>query len=157
MWPPAYGCYVRGNEMFLPVLSGDKMMNRINALWNLAVAIALVATGNGFAAHHGVSVSIEDFQRAKVEIGKMVERGEITKEQAERRLKEKRLMIGGEWKAEEHQSVGSRDLSIEDFQRAKVAIDKRLESGHITKEHAKARLLEIRRMIGGEKTEDDAS
>ncbi len=28
------------------------MMNRINALWNLAVAIAIVATGYGFAAHH---------------------------------------------------------------------------------------------------------
>ena len=132
------------------------MMSRTIVLWNLAVAIALVATGNGFAAHHGVSVSIEDFQRAKVEIGKMVERGEITKEQAERRLKEKRLMIGGEWKAEEHQSAGSRGLSIEDFQRAKVAIGKRVESGHITKEHAETRLIEMRRMIGNGKSEGDA-
>ena len=131
-------------------------MSRTIVLWNLAVAIALVATGNGFAAHHGVSVSIEDFQRAKVEIGKMVERGEITKEQAERRLKEKRLMIGGEWKAEEHQSAGSRGLSIEDFQRAKVAIGKRVESGHITKEHAETRLIEMRRMIGNGKSEGDA-
>ena len=70
------------------------MMSRTIVLWNLAVAIALVATGNGFAAHHGVSVSIEDFQRAKVEIGKMVERGEVTKEHAETRLIEMRRMIG---------------------------------------------------------------
>ena len=55
------------------------MMSRTIVLWNLAVAIALVATGNGFAAHHGVSVSIEDFQRAKVAIGKRVESGHITK------------------------------------------------------------------------------
>ena len=79
------------------------MMNRINALWNLAVAVALVATGNGFAAHHGASVSIEDFQRAKVAIGK------------------------------------------------------RVESGHITKEHAKTRLIEMRRMISNGKSEGDAS
>ena len=133
------------------------MMNRINALWNLAVAIALVATGNGIAAHHGASVSIEDFQRAKVEIGKMVERGEVTKEQAERRLKEKRRMIGGEKKAKAKQSAGSRGLSIEDFQRAKVAIGKRVESGHITKEHAKTRLREMRRMIGNGESAGDAS
>ena len=69
------------------------MMNRINALWNLAVALALVATGNGFAAHHGASVSIEDFQRAKVAIGKGVESGHITKEQAKTRLIEMRRMI----------------------------------------------------------------
>ena len=133
------------------------MMSRTIVLWNLAVAIALVATGNGFAAHHGASVSIEDFQRAKVEIGKMVERGEITKEQAERRLKEKRRMIGGERKAEEHQSAGSRGLSHEDFQRRKVAIGKRVESGHITKEHAETRLIEMRRMIGNGESEGDAS
>ena len=96
MWSPAYCCYVLGNVMLLSVVSGDKMMNRINALWNLAVAIALVATGNGFAAHHGVSVSIEDFQRAKVAIGKRVESGHITKEQAKARLLEMRRMIGGE-------------------------------------------------------------
>ena len=70
------------------------MMNRINALWNLAVALALVATGNGFAAHHGASVSIEDFQRAKVAIGKGVESGQITKEHAKTRLIEMRRMIG---------------------------------------------------------------
>ncbi len=69
------------------------MMNRINALWNLAVALALVATGNGFAAHHGASVSIEDFQRAKVAIGKGVESGQITKEHAKTRLIEMRRMI----------------------------------------------------------------
>ena len=69
------------------------MMSRTIVLWNLAVAIALVATGNGFAAHHGASVSIEDFQRAKVEIGKMVERGEVTKEHAKTRLREMRRMI----------------------------------------------------------------
>ena len=69
------------------------MMSRINTVRNLAVAIALVATGNGFAAHHGASVSIEDFQRAKVEIGKMVERGEVTKEHAKTRLIEMRRMI----------------------------------------------------------------
>ena len=71
-------------------------MSRINTLWNLAVAIALVATGSGFAAHHGASVSIEDFQRAKVAIGKGVESGDITKEQAKARLLEIRRMIGGE-------------------------------------------------------------
>ena len=72
------------------------MMNRINALWNLSVALALVATGNGFAAHHGASVSIEDFQRAKVAIGKGVESGQITKEQAKTRLIEMRQMISNE-------------------------------------------------------------
>ena len=118
-----------------------------NTLRNLAVAIALVITGNGFAAHHGASVSIEDFKRAKVAIGKGVESGHLTNEQAKTRLLEIRRMIGGERKAEEPQSVGSRDLSIEDFQRAKVAIGKRVESGHITKEHAKTRLREMRRMI----------
>ena len=133
------------------------MMSRINTVRNLAVAIALVATGNGFAAHHGASVSIEDFQRAKVEIGKMVERGEVAKEHAKTRLREMRRMIGGERKAEEHQSAGSRGLSIEDFQRAKVAIGKRVESGHITKEHAKTRLIEMRRMIGNGESEGDAS
>jgi hypothetical protein len=132
------------------------MMSRTIVLWNLAVAIAIVATGNGFAAHHGISVSIEDFQRAKVEIGKMVERGEVTKEHAETRLIEMRRMIRGERKAEEHQSAGSRGLSIEDFQRAKVAIGKRVESGHITKEHAETRLIEMRRMIGNGKSEGDA-
>ena len=133
------------------------MMSRINTVRNLAVAIALVATGNGFAAHHGASVSIEDFQRAKVAIGKGVESGDITKEQAKTRLLEIRRMIGGERKAEEHQSAGSRGLSIEDFQRAKVAIGKRVESGHITKEHAKTRLREMRRMIGNGESEGDAS
>ena len=132
-------------------------MNRINALWNLAVALALVATGNGFAAHHGASVSIEDFQRAKVAIGKGVESGQITKEQAKTRLLEIRRMIGGERKAKANQSAGSRGLSIEDFQRRKVAIGKRVESGHITKEHAKTRLIEMRRMIGNGKSEGDAS
>ena len=132
-------------------------MSRINTVRNIAVAIALAATGSGFAAHHGASVSIEDFQRAKVAIGKGVESGDITKERAETRLREMRLMIGGERKAEEHQSVGSRDLSIEDFQRAKVAIGKRVESGHITKEHAKTRLIEMRQMISNEKFEGDAS
>ena len=68
-------------------------MNRINALWSLAVAIAIVATGYGFAAHHGASVSIEDFQRAKVAIGKGVESGHITKEHAKTRLIEMRRMI----------------------------------------------------------------
>ena len=132
-------------------------MSRINTVRNLAVAIALVATGNGFAAHHGASVSIEDFQRAKVAIGKRVESGHITKEHAETRLREIRRMIGGERKTEEHQSAGSRGLSIEDFQRAKVAIGKRVESGHITKEHAKTRLIEMRRMISNGKSEGDAS
>ena len=132
-------------------------MSRINTVRNLAVAIALVATGNGFAAHHGASVSIEDFQRAKVEIGKMVERGQLTKEHAKTRLREMRRMIGGERKAEEHQSAGSRGLSIEDFQRRKVAIGKRVESGHITKEHAETRLIEMRRMISNGKSEGDAS
>ena len=69
------------------------MMSRINTLRNLAVAIALVITGGGFAAHHGASVSIEDFQRAKVAIGKRVESGHITKEHAELRLNEIRRMI----------------------------------------------------------------
>ena len=132
-------------------------MSRTNVLWNLTVAIALVATGNGFAAHHGASVSIEDFQRAKVAIGKGVESGQITKEQAKTRLLEIRRMIGGERKAKANQSAGSRGLSIEDFQRAKVAIGKRVESGHITKEHAKTRLIEMRRMIGNGKSEGDAS
>ena len=132
-------------------------MSRTIVLWNLAVAIALVATGNGFAAHHSAPVSIEDFQRAKVAIGKGVESGQITKEQAKTRLLEIRRMIGGERKAEEHQSAGSRGLSIEDFQRAKVAIGKRVESGHITKEHAKTRLIEMRRMISNGKSEGDAS
>ena len=132
-------------------------MNRINALWNLAVALALVTTGNGFAAHHGASVSIEDFQRAKVAIGKGVESGDITKEQAKTRLLEIRRMIGGERKAKANQSAGSRGLSIEDFQRRKVAIGKRVESGHITKEHAKTRLIEMRRMISNGKSEGDAS
>ena len=72
------------------------MMSRINTLRNLAVPIALIATGSGFAAHHGASVSIEDFQRAKVAIGKRVESGHITKEHAETRLREMRRMIGGE-------------------------------------------------------------
>ena len=133
------------------------MMNRINALWNLAVALALVATGNGFAAHHGASVSIEDFQRAKVAIGKGVESGQITKEQAKTRLLEIRRMIGGERKAKANQSAGSRGLSIEDFQRAKVAIGKRVESGHITKERAETRLREMRRMIGNGESAGDAS
>ena len=90
------------------------MMSRINTLRNLAVAIALVATGSGFAAHHGT-------------------------------------------KAEEHQPSETGGLSIEDFQRAKVAIGKRVESGHITKEHAKTRLIEMRRMISNGKSEGDAS
>ena len=132
-------------------------MSRINTVRNLAVAIALVATGNGFAAHHGASVSIEDFQRAKVAIGKGVESGQITKEQAKTRLLEIRRMIGGERKAKANQSAGSRGLSIEDFQRRKVAIGKRVESGHITKEHAKTRLIEMRRMISNGKSEGDAS
>ena len=70
-----------------------KMMNRINTLRNLAVAIALVATGSGFDADLGASVSIEDFQRAKVAIGKWVESGHITKEHAKTRLIEMRRMI----------------------------------------------------------------
>ena len=70
------------------------MMSRINTVRNLAVAIALVATGNGFAAHHSASVSIEDFQRRKVAIGKRVESGHITKEHAKTRLREMRRMIG---------------------------------------------------------------
>ena len=69
------------------------MMSRINTLRNLAVAIALVITGNGFAADVGTSVSIEDFQRAKFAIGKWVESGHITKEHAELRLNEIRRMI----------------------------------------------------------------
>ena len=89
-------------------------MGRINTVRHLAVAIALVVMGNGFAAHHGT-------------------------------------------KAEEHQPSETGGLSIEDFQRAKVAIGKRVESGHITKEQAKTRLREMRRMIGGEKFEGDAS
>ncbi len=132
-------------------------MSRINTVRNLAVALALVATGSGFAAHHGASVSIEDFQRAKVAIGKGVESGQITKEQAKTRLLEIRRMIGGERKAKANQSAGSRGLSIEDFQRRKVAIGKRVESGHITKEHAKTRLIEMRRMISNGKSEGDAS
>ena len=132
-------------------------MSRINTVRNLAVALALVATGNGFAAHHGASVSIEDFQRAKVAIGKGVESGQITKEQAKTRLLEIRRMIGGERKAKANQSAGSRGLSIEDFQRRKVAIGKRVESGHITKERAKTRLIEMRQMISNEKFEGDAS
>ena len=143
-------------------------MGRINTVRHLAVAIALVVMGNGFAAHHGTKaeehqpsetggLSIEDFQRAKVAIGKRVESGHITKEQAKARLLEMRRMIGGERKGEEHQSVGSRDLSIEDFQRAKVAIGKRVESGHITKERAETRLREMRRMISNGKSEGAAS
>ena len=102
-------------------------------------------------------MSIEDFQRAKVAIGKGVESGDITKEQAKTRLLEIRRMIGGERKAKANQSAGSRGLSIEDFQRRKVAIGKRVESGHITKEHAKTRLREMRRMIGNGESAGDAS
>ena len=89
-------------------------MGRINTVRHLAVAIALVVMGNGFAAHHGT-------------------------------------------KADEHQPSETGGLSIEDFQRAKVAIGKWVESGDITKEQAKSRLREMRRMIGGEKFEGDAS
>ena len=89
-------------------------MGRINTVRHLAVAIALVVMGNGFAAHHGT-------------------------------------------KAEEHHPSETGGLSIEDFQRAKVAIGKRVESGHITKEHAELRLNEIRRMISNGKSEGGAS
>jgi hypothetical protein len=83
-----------------------------------------------------------------VEIRKAVEAGEVSREDAEKRLIEMRKAI----RSEKPGGQG-RDISVEEYRRAEVEIRKAVEAGKVSGEDAEKRLIEMRKAIRSEKPE----
>ena len=119
-------------------------MNHLKSLWIFAVAIVLFPLNDGFAEHHRPSISIADYRNAEIKLGKMIERGEVSEDRAEQRLKRMRLMVDDKTKP----SVNNRRTFTEDeYLKAEVRVRKMIENGEVSKVRAEQRLKLMRQRI----------
>jgi hypothetical protein len=127
---------------------------------SLAAAVAILPIGFAQAQEHdrgtheqpearhqepGPGISVEEYRRAEVEIRKAVEAGEVSREDAGKRLIEMRKAI----RSEESEGRG-RGSSVEEYRRAEVEIRKAVEAGEVSREDAGKRLIEMRKAIRSE-------
>ena len=83
-------------------------------------------------------ITRQDYAQAQATMQKMVDAGEITKDQMDARLGEMRKMIGR----------SQPQVTRKDYADAQAAMQKMVDAGEITKEQMDARLVEMRKMIG---------
>lgn len=119
-------------------------MNRHNALWILAGAIVLFPFSEGFAEHHRPSISIADYRNAEIKLGKMIERGEVSEDRAEQRLKRMRLLIDDKSKSSAN---NPRTFTREEYRRSALKIREMVGTGEISKDKARKRLKRMRLMV----------
>jgi beta-lactamase regulating signal transducer with metallopeptidase domain len=94
----------------------------------------------------------EDYARAEEKMRKMVEEGKAKPEDVERRLIEMRRMIAaqGERGARGESERDQRSITIEEYRRAEAKMRKMIEDGKAKPEDVERRLIEMRKMIGGQ-------
>ena len=94
----------------------------------------------------------EDYARAEERMRKMVEEGKAKPEDVERRLIEMRKMMG--WQRErgarDERERGERGITVEEYRRAEEKMRKMVEEGKAKPEDVERRLIEMRKMIGGQ-------
>ena len=97
--------------------------------------------------------SVEEYRRGEKQIRKLVAEGKVSPSDAEKRLIEMRKAIRQEKPAETKER---RNISVEEYRRAESEIRQAVKAGKISKDDAKKRLGEIRKLVRREKTEEDS-
>jgi len=98
-------------------------------------------------------LSVEEYRRGEKQIRQLVKEGKVSPEDAEKRLIEMRKAIRQEKPAEKKER---RDISVEEYRRAEVEIRQAVKAGKISKEDARKRLGEMRKLVRREKAEEDS-
>ena len=109
----------------------------------------------GMMQHHEHDERHAEFERQERELMEAVRRGDISEEDAHRRLKEmERHMMGGD---RDHQRRGDQGdgMSKEDYNRAVDRLKRGVESGNISEEDADRRIEEMKREMKRQSRGDD--
>jgi len=101
-------------------------------------------------------ITVEEYRSAEERMRKMVEEGKAKPEDVERRLIEMRRMIGrqAERGARSEREHGERRITVEEYRNAEERMRKMVEDGKAKPEDVRARLNEMRRMMGDEIGDD---
>lgn len=105
------------------------------------------------ASRRGGRISVEDYRRIEAKLKKLVEAGQISKEDAEARLIGARKMIADEGEHGRRGEPRERDgeqrrFTREDYAKLEARLKQGVEEGKISEEDAKARLEGMRKEMG---------
>ena len=91
-------------------------------------------------------VTRQDYADAQAKMEKMVEAGEITREQMRKRLAGMRKMIG---RPSEKEETSQRTVTRQQYADAQAKMEQMVKDGKITAEQMRQRLASMRKLIGG--------
>ena len=111
-------------------------------------AITVLDLREVYAADQPAGINQEDYKRAEIQIRKLVDSGEVSTEDAEKRLIEMHQMITREKKINPQETKQSnRRFSRDEYRRAELEVRRLVKNGKMSKTDAERRLSQMRQMI----------